>query len=140
MHAPLDTMCISSGWRCLVVRLRPCVKNRTTKRKSHYFLYRQSSTQSSNTAADQTVTDCCDDKSLPDRSRGINSDILQRLLDLSKPERHLIIASAGTLAITSSITLLLPWACGQVLDTAMLEAATQGDVSCDYIFHTEYCT
>ena len=122
----LDTMYTSSRWRCLVVRLRPCVKNRTTKRKSHYFLCRQGSTQSSNT--NQTVTEC-DDKSLPDSSRGINSDILQRLLDLSKPERHLIIASAGTLAITSSITLLLPWACGQVLDTAMLEAATQGDVS-----------
>ena len=123
----LNTMCISSGWRCLVVRLRPCGKDRTTKRKSHYFLCRQSSTQSSNTS-NQTVTEC-DDKSLPDSSRGINSDILQRLLDLSKPERHLIIASAGTLALTSSITLLLPWACGQVLDTAMLEAATQGDVS-----------
>ena len=131
----LNTMCISSGWRCLVVRLRPCIKNRTTERKCQFLLCRQSSTQSSNTS-NQTATEC-DDKSLPDSSRGINSDILQRLLDLSKPERHLIIASAGTLAITSSITLLLPWACGQVLDTAMLEAATQGDVT---IFHTEYCT
>ena len=127
LHACYTMLCISSGWRCLVVRLRPCVKNRTTKRKCQYHLYRQSSTQSSNTS-NQTVTEC-DDKSLPDSSRGINSDILQRLLDLSKPERHLIIASAGTLALTSSITLLLPWACGQVLDTAMLEAATQGDVS-----------
>jgi ABC-type multidrug transport system fused ATPase/permease subunit len=52
-----------------------------------------------------------------------NREILQRLYDLSKPERHLILASAATLGITSSITLLLPYACGHVLDTAILSTA-----------------
>ena len=51
-----------------------------------------------------------------------NSEILNRLYELSQPERKLILASAGTLAVTSSITLILPWTCGYVLDTAILEA------------------
>lgn len=71
-----------------------------------------------------------DDKHLLESSQQhettINSEILQRLYEISKPERNLILASAGTLAITSSITLLLPYACGHVLDAAMLEAATPG--------------
>ena len=54
----------------------------------------------------------------------INSNILRRLFEISKPERTLILASAGTLLITSSITLLLPYACGNVLDMAILEATT----------------
>jgi len=53
-----------------------------------------------------------------------NSEILHRLYELSQPERKLILASAGTLAVTSSITLILPWTCGYVLDTAILEATT----------------
>ena len=55
----------------------------------------------------------------------INSDTtLRRLFDIAEPERKLILASAGTLFITSSITLLLPYACGHVLDAAILEATT----------------
>jgi len=56
----------------------------------------------------------------------MNSEILQRLYEIAKPERKLILASAGTLAVTSSITLLLPYACGHVLDTAILEATVAG--------------
>ncbi|KAL3768047.1 hypothetical protein ACHAW5_001434 [Stephanodiscus triporus] len=52
--------------------------------------------------------------------------IMRRLYEIAKPERTLILASAGTLAVTSSITLLLPYACGQVLDAAILEATTGG--------------
>jgi len=48
---------------------------------------------------------------------------MDRLYDIAKPEMKLIIASAATLGVTSSITLLLPYACGHVLDMAMLEAA-----------------
>lgn len=54
----------------------------------------------------------------------INSKLLHRLFEISKPERTLILASAGTLLVTSSITLLLPYACGHVLDMAILEATT----------------
>ena len=49
--------------------------------------------------------------------------IMNRLYDIAKPEMNLIIASAATLGLTSSITLILPYACGHVLDMAMLEAA-----------------
>jgi hypothetical protein len=49
-----------------------------------------------------------------------NREILQCL---SKPERHLILASAATLGITSSITLILPYACRHVLDMAILSTA-----------------
>ncbi|KAL9181957.1 hypothetical protein ACHAXT_012300 [Thalassiosira profunda] len=55
-----------------------------------------------------------------------SSEILQRLYEMAKPERKLILASAGTLAVTSSITLLLPYACGHVLDAAILEATVPG--------------
>jgi ABC-type multidrug transport system fused ATPase/permease subunit len=51
-----------------------------------------------------------------------NSDILNRLYRIAEPERKLIYASAATLGITSSITLILPYACGEVLDMAMMEA------------------
>ncbi len=44
--------------------------------------------------------------------------VMRRLYEIAKPERTLILASACTLAVTSSITLLLPYACGNVLDTA----------------------
>ncbi len=54
------------------------------------------------------------------------SEILNRLYDIAKPERHLIYASAATLGVTSSITLLLPYACGNVLDMALLEASGGG--------------
>lgn len=50
------------------------------------------------------------------------SEVLKRLYDIARPERKLIYASAATLGITSSITLLLPYACGNVLDMALLEA------------------
>ncbi len=58
----------------------------------------------------------------PSRLEGDKTFIMRRLLEIAKPERALILASAGTLAVTSSITLLLPYACGQVLDAAILEA------------------
>ena len=44
-----------------------------------------------------------------------------RLIEIARPERSLILASAATLAVTSSITLLLPYACGSVLDLAVAE-------------------
>eukprot|EP00551_Chaetoceros_affinis_P005274 CAMPEP_0203684226 /NCGR_PEP_ID=MMETSP0090-20130426/47926_1 /ASSEMBLY_ACC=CAM_ASM_001088 /TAXON_ID=426623 /ORGANISM="Chaetoceros affinis, Strain CCMP159" /LENGTH=706 /DNA_ID=CAMNT_0050553393 /DNA_START=130 /DNA_END=2250 /DNA_ORIENTATION=+ len=53
-------------------------------------------------------------------------EIIHRLVTIAKPEMKLIIASAATLGLTSSITLLLPYACGQVLDVAILEASGQG--------------
>lgn len=56
-----------------------------------------------------------------------NMNILSRLYEIAKPERNLIYASAATLGITSSITLLLPYACGQVLDMAILESTNPSD-------------
>jgi len=54
------------------------------------------------------------------------SFVLQRLYVIARPERTLVLASAGTLLVTSSITLLLPYFCGNVLDAAILEATTAG--------------
>ena len=75
-------------------------------------------------------TPAIDPPSILEEDRGL---ILRRLLEISKPERTLILASAGTLAVTSSITLLLPYACGQVLDAAILDAtvAAAGVVGVD---------
>jgi len=56
-----------------------------------------------------------------------NQEIIKRLYDISKPERNLIIGSAATLAVTSSITLLLPYACGTVLDGAIQASAAASD-------------
>lgn len=56
-----------------------------------------------------------------------NQEILKRLYEISKPERKLIIGSAATLAVTSSITLLLPYACGTVLDGAIAASAAASD-------------
>lgn len=53
-----------------------------------------------------------------------SKEILNRLYELAKPEKNLILASAATLGVTSSITLLLPYACGKVLDLAIIEAST----------------
>ena len=67
-----------------------------------------------------TASSLSSSSSSGDHSKYTNQEILQRLYDLSKPERTLIIASAATLGITSSITLLLPYACGHVLDMAII--------------------
>jgi len=49
----------------------------------------------------------------------LNVDTLRRLADFSKPEHSLIGWSAATLFVTSSTTLVLPAASGQVLDMIM---------------------
>jgi ABC-type multidrug transport system fused ATPase/permease subunit len=45
---------------------------------------------------------------------------LSRLLELSKQEWTLIALSASTLAVTSSVTLLMPYASGSVIDYTMM--------------------
>jgi ABC-type multidrug transport system fused ATPase/permease subunit len=52
-----------------------------------------------------------------------NKELMTRLYQIAEPERKLILASAATLGVTSSITLILPYACGEVLDMAMMKAA-----------------
>lgn len=47
-------------------------------------------------------------------------DIVQKLNDISRPEWHLIIGAATTLGITSTITLIIPYCSGQVIDLAIL--------------------
>ncbi|KAG7343247.1 efflux ABC transporter permease/ATP-binding protein [Nitzschia inconspicua] len=49
-------------------------------------------------------------------SSSLISENLSRLLDLSRSEWTLIGMSASTLAVTSSVTLLLPYASGNVID------------------------
>lgn len=53
----------------------------------------------------------------------VSKDSLYRLMELSRHEWKLIAMSAATLGVTSSVTLLLPFASGQVIDSAILAAA-----------------
>lgn len=54
----------------------------------------------------------------------ITRDSATKLFQFSKPEWPLISASAATLGITSSVTLLLPYASGQVIDLTMASDTT----------------
>eukprot|EP01063_Lacrimia_lanifica_P018400 TRINITY_DN25321_c0_g1_i1.p1 TRINITY_DN25321_c0_g1~~TRINITY_DN25321_c0_g1_i1.p1 ORF type:complete len:627 (+),score=171.15 TRINITY_DN25321_c0_g1_i1:98-1978(+) len=49
--------------------------------------------------------------------------VWKRMAELARPEWGLVAAGAATLGVTSSVTLLLPYASGQVLDMAIAEAA-----------------
>lgn len=61
-------------------------------------------------------------------SVAISKDSLYRLVELSRQEWKLIAMSAATLGVTSSITLLLPFASGQVIDFTIHSAtAAAGD-------------
>jgi ABC-type multidrug transport system fused ATPase/permease subunit len=58
----------------------------------------------------------------------LTSHSLYRLMELSRQEWKLIALSAATLGVTSSITLIFPYAAGQVIDTTIaVAAATDGD-------------
>jgi ABC-type multidrug transport system fused ATPase/permease subunit len=56
------------------------------------------------------------------------TDALYRLLELSKKEWSLIALSASTLGLTSSVTLLLPYASGEVIDYTM-QTSSDGALS-----------
>jgi hypothetical protein len=51
------------------------------------------------------------------------SDSIRRVSSLAKPEASLIAKSVATLGITSSITLLIPSACGQIIDICISNPA-----------------
>lgn len=57
-----------------------------------------------------------DEKSSSSKSKKISRDSLVRLLELSKKEWKWVALSASTLVVTSSVTLLLPYASGSVID------------------------
>jgi len=76
-------------------------------------------TESSSTASDTT-------------SKNEQREIYLRLASFAEPEYKLIGASAATLGITSSVTLLLPYMSGQVIDMAL--AASNGSGG-DEVFH-----
>mmetsp|Transcript_25758 Transcript_25758/g.29899 ORF Transcript_25758/g.29899 Transcript_25758/m.29899 type:complete len:678 (+) Transcript_25758:74-2107(+) len=128
---------------CVLQRLRPltfnrriyhinrCYANEYASSLSLSYSYRQSSNTTNaqnNNVERKSVTSALSTSSDDDKDRSVdssnNSDVLKRLLDIAEPERKLILASAATLFVTSSITLLLPYACGHILDTAILEATT----------------
>jgi ABC-type multidrug transport system fused ATPase/permease subunit len=72
--------------------------------------FRPFSSNSKEISGDKQQTD--NEKNLSPTSR----DSLSRLMELSRREWKLIGLSAATLGITSSITLILPFASGQVID------------------------
>lgn len=59
----------------------------------------------------------------------LSRDSLHRLVELSRQEWKLIGMSAATLGITSSVTLLLPFASGQVIDYTITSASADGALS-----------
>ena len=54
----------------------------------------------------------------------VTRDSIRRLVELSRPEWALLSMSAATLGVTSSITLLLPYASGNVIDIAINPATS----------------
>jgi len=73
------------------------------------------------------------DSLLPKESHLSTRETLQRIIDLSRPEVKLIGLSAATLGLTSSVTLLLPYLSGQVIDAALLAAQNPGTASFDTV-------
>lgn len=49
------------------------------------------------------------------------SDSIRRIATLARPEASLIVKSVATLGVTSSITLLIPSVCGQVIDVCLTD-------------------
>eukprot|EP00814_Leptocylindrus_danicus_P018042 CAMPEP_0116010670 /NCGR_PEP_ID=MMETSP0321-20121206/4128_1 /TAXON_ID=163516 /ORGANISM="Leptocylindrus danicus var. danicus, Strain B650" /LENGTH=161 /DNA_ID=CAMNT_0003479791 /DNA_START=8 /DNA_END=489 /DNA_ORIENTATION=- len=76
---------------------------------------RQPDDSSSTINNDSSIT------SIPKQAR---RDILSKVISIAKPEFPLIIASSLTLGITSSITLLLPYCSGQVIDLSILASSS----------------
>ena len=68
---------------------------------------------------DQKLSSNDDIQQQTQQSQAHNFDTLRRLADFSQPEHSLIGWSAATLFVTSSTTLVLPTASGQVLDMVM---------------------
>ena len=73
------------------------------------------------------------DSLLPKESHLSTRETLQRIIDLSRPEVKLIGLSAATLGLTSSVTLLLPYLLGQVIDAALLAAQNPETASFDTV-------
>ena len=59
----------------------------------------------------------------------MKKDSLHRLMELSRQEWSLIALSASTLGVTSSVTLLMPYASGMVIDYTMNQAGADGGLS-----------
>lgn len=73
------------------------------------------------------------DSLLPKESHLSTRETLQRIIDLSRPDVKLIGLSAATLGLTSSVTLLLPYLSGQVIDAALLAAQNPETASFDTV-------
>jgi ABC-type multidrug transport system fused ATPase/permease subunit len=85
--------------------------------------------ENSNGASSSSLSGSSSDKKNSKAVGGLSSDALTRLLQLARPEWQLIGMSAATLGITSSITLLLPYASGQVIDYVVATASTTSNSS-----------
>lgn len=59
----------------------------------------------------------------------LSASSLIRLMELSRPEWKLVAMSAATLAVTSSVTLLFPFASGLVIDSTIHAASLGADSS-----------
>ena len=57
-------------------------------------------------------------------SSSLSWNNLQRMMELAKPEWRLIMGAAATLGMTTTVTLALPYAAGQVIDLALLNPSS----------------
>jgi ABC-type multidrug transport system fused ATPase/permease subunit len=67
-----------------------------------------------------------------DRNEDSTDTTLRRMFEIARPEWKLIAGATATLGITSSVTLLLPYASGKVLDLAILESNTMGGAAGEF--------
>jgi ABC-type multidrug transport system fused ATPase/permease subunit len=93
-----------------MVARRAAVRQRRRVNATYLSSTSSSSSPDSSCSTKEKENDKADKETVAQR------DSLQRLIELSKPEWNLIALSAGTLGISSSITLLFPFAAGQVID------------------------
>lgn len=58
-------------------------------------------------------------KSIMKKSEVNSDELLKRVLSLAQPEYHLIVLSAGTLIVTTAVTLLLPFFASLIIDDTL---------------------
>ena len=96
----------------------------------HRYQQRLQFSTATDTTAAAFTTDQNDDNdkklkasTLTSSSAALSTDSMTRLMELSKQEWTLIGLSASTLGVTSSVTLLMPYASGTVIDYTMSSGA-----------------
>ena len=107
--------------RCWI-RVLSCRANASTRDRSLLFSSSvASSSKNHDIDREEEATEPPTTPTTATATKAVSS--LRRLVELSRPEWQLIALSAATLGITSSITLIFPFASGQVIDYTIQSAS-----------------